>query len=178
VQANTPCLVVVMGVSGCGKSTLAEVIANKMQMLLLEADDFHTAEAKSKMAAGIALDDNIRLPWVERISDKLLSLATSKEDIVLAFSGLRRVHRDKLRQLPFRCIFLWLDVEQRVLQQRLAQRQGHFFAPELLSSQFKALQIPDVQQERDVHRLAPDSFETLPQLMQASHKIICGITHV
>lgn len=178
MKVEQPILVVVMGVSGCGKSTLASEIAKQLGLLFLEADDFHSPQAKALMAKGIALDDSLRQPWVESICEMLTSLAASRESVVLAFSGLRRQHRDRLRQLPFRCVFLWLDVPFANLEQRLAKRQGHFFAPELLASQFQALQQPDLKQEKDVLPVQPHEFANVQSLVQASQKLITGEVYV
>ena len=90
-------VVVVMGVSGSGKTTLARLLADAWQATFLDADDIHDAAAKARMAAGLPLTDAMRDPWVARIADELTRRVANGERVVLAFSGLRRRHRDGSR---------------------------------------------------------------------------------
>ncbi len=50
-------IVVVMGVTGSGKSTIAEILAQRMSWVFLDADQFHSAANKEKMHRGIPLTD-------------------------------------------------------------------------------------------------------------------------
>lgn len=144
-------LIIVMGVSGCGKSTLAAALAKHYDYNFLDADDFHSAEAKALMASGIALTDDNRTPWVAAIKQHLESQADINQHCVLAFSGLKQKHRDELRKAGLRTIVLFLKGEQHTIQGRLEQREGHFMAPRLLTSQFDSLENPEA--EIDVHSI-------------------------
>ena len=53
---------VVMGVSGCGKSTIASAVALRAGATFIDADDLHPASNVEKMAAGIPLTDEDRMP--------------------------------------------------------------------------------------------------------------------
>ncbi|MGZ2461628.1 carbohydrate kinase (thermoresistant glucokinase family), partial [Rhizobium anhuiense] len=59
-----PLAVVVMGVSGCGKSSVGERIAAQNGMAFLEGDQLHPPQNVEKMAQGIPLTDDDRLPWL------------------------------------------------------------------------------------------------------------------
>ena len=65
-------LIIVMGVSGSGKSTVARELAAKLSYEFVEADDFHSEQAKQRMSKGLPLTDDMRLPWVNRIKESLL----------------------------------------------------------------------------------------------------------
>jgi gluconokinase len=92
---NRSSLIVVMGVSGSGKSLLASQLSASLAFSFIEADDFHSDESKTNMAANIALTNDVRQFWVEALSHYLKN--RSDENIVLAFSGLKYKHRQTLR---------------------------------------------------------------------------------
>ena len=97
-----PKLVIVMGVSGCGKSTVGKQLALDLGYTFIEADDFHSVAAKQQMANGIPLTDVMREPWLKRLCQHLDQEVLV--DSVLAYSGLRRRHRQLFRELGFYAI--------------------------------------------------------------------------
>jgi len=147
--ANKPHLFIVMGVSGTGKSTVAQQIANMLNYTMMEADDFHSLSAREKMAQSLPLDDHDREPWINAMLGYLKQQAHAGQDVVLAYSGLRKTHREKFRQLPYQCHYIYLAGDKGVLAERLRARQGHFFGHDLLQSQFDAFDIPQAD-EKDV----------------------------
>ncbi|HCP64908.1 MAG TPA: carbohydrate kinase, partial [Hyphomonadaceae bacterium] len=58
---------VIMGVSGAGKTTLGTALAARLDWRFLDADDFHSPEAKAKIASGVTLDETDRAAWLARI---------------------------------------------------------------------------------------------------------------
>lgn len=147
----TTSLIVVMGVSGCGKSTLGAAIARHYGHTFLDADDFHSAEAKSRMASGLPLNDEMRQPWVEKICARLQQALATHEPLVLAFSGLRRAHRQLIRNQGLRTMVLFMEGDEASIQARVNQRPNHFMNPGLVRSQFEALEIPEG--EKDIVRI-------------------------
>ncbi|HEX7441638.1 MAG TPA: gluconokinase, GntK/IdnK-type, partial [Caldimonas sp.] len=89
--------VVVMGVSGSGKSTVAAGIANALGLHFIDGDSLHSPENVAKMHAGIALRDEDRWPWLDRIGRRLADAAAWPRGVVIACSALRRVYRDRIR---------------------------------------------------------------------------------
>ncbi|MEP6907255.1 MAG: gluconokinase, GntK/IdnK-type [Pseudoxanthomonas sp.] len=148
-------VVVVMGVSGSGKTTLARSLADAWPATFLDADDFHSAASKARMAAGHPLTDRMRLPWVGRLSTELSDRTAAGERVVLAFSGLRRPHRERLRAAGLSLRFLFLHGERALIAARLQARSNHYMSASLLDSQFEALQDP--RGEADVATLEIDS---------------------
>lgn len=55
-------IVVVMGVSGSGKTTLGQALAARLCWRYQDGDDFHSEASKSKMRAGVPLNDDDRGP--------------------------------------------------------------------------------------------------------------------
>ncbi len=137
---STAPLVVVMGVSGCGKSTLAGALAGQLGWSFIEGDDCHTSANRQRMASGLPLDDDMREPWVAEVCRRVLACGGP---LLLAFSGLRRAHRERLSNLRRNVMFLHLQVPTAMLEFRLRQRQGHFMPPDLLGSQLAALEPVD-----------------------------------
>lgn len=139
---SSPLAIVVMGVSGSGKSTVAQALARHYGFLLLDADDFHSVEAKAQMASGVPLTDAQREPWVDALGAALRKCVERGESVVLAFSGLRQAHRQRLRNSGVPMRFVYLHGAPEVIAARLGGRAGHFMPATLLDSQFTALQPP------------------------------------
>lgn len=129
--------VVVMGVCGVGKSAIASRLANSLGINFVDADDFHTDDAKKAMAEGIGLDDAYRLPWLDRVAHEALEAKTST---VIACSALKRIYRDQLRSHQKNTIFVHLVGDRALIAERLANREGHFVGTPLLDSQLETLE--------------------------------------
>lgn len=165
---SAPLLVIVMGVSGAGKSTVSQALAERCGYVYLDADDFHSTEARAHMAAGKPLTDVMRMPWVGTICAHLRKLATEGTHAVLAFSGLRKAHREPLRHCGYRVQFLFLDGDRDTIAARLNGRTGHFMPTSLLDSQFASLERPD--DEPDVQAL--DITPPLTQLLDRAVRLV------
>lgn len=149
-----PRVVIVMGVSGSGKTTLARLLAEAWHATFLDADDLHDETARARMAAGLPLTDAMRDPWVARIADELTTRVAAGERVVLAFSGLRRRHRERLRATGLPLRFLFLHGDKALIAARMRARSGHYMPVSLLDSQFDTLEPPTG--EADVATLAID----------------------
>ncbi len=133
---------IVMGVSGCGKSTMARMLARATGGSCLDADDFHTAESKAKMSAGIPLTDEDRWPWLDRLNWKLLATDENQTPVFLACSALKQKYRDRLIAGLTQARFIYLKGSIELIRSRLANRKGHFMSRALLESQFADLEEP------------------------------------
>jgi gluconokinase len=131
--------VVVMGVAGCGKSAVGQRIAQGLALPLIEGDEFHPASNIEKMKQGQPLQDEDRAGWLDRLGREL---QRHPGGAVLTCSALKRAYRDRLRQAApgLRFVHLALTPEQAL--QRVAARDGHFYPPSLVASQFDALEDP------------------------------------
>jgi gluconokinase len=135
--------IIVMGVSGSGKSTLGGDLARALKCPFLEGDDFHSPEAVARMRAGIALSDDDRWPWLDRLG-RALSVEVAKHGIAVATcSALRRPYRDRLREAISAPVgFVFMDVDSDELLRRLNERKHHYMPPSLLTSQLETLERP------------------------------------
>lgn len=142
-----PPAIVVIGVAGSGKTTVALGLADHYGYAFLDADDFHSAAAKAQMAAGVPLTDAQREPWVEILAGELRHSAAQGRSCVLAFSGLRAAHRQRLRDSGVPLRFVFLQAAPEMIAVRLEARSGHFMPANLLASQFDALQAPTTEKD-------------------------------
>ena len=134
--------VVIMGVAGCGKSAVGQRIAQDLGLPLIEGDEFHPAANIEKMRQGLPLDDDDRAGWLQRLGQELTQHAGGA---VLTCSALKRSYRDTLRTAAPGLRFVHLALSQEQALQRVAARDGHFYPPSLVASQFQALEEPGAE---------------------------------
>lgn len=138
-----PLAVVVMGVSGCGKSSVGERVAAQNGMEFVEGDQLHPAGNVEKMAQGIPLTDDDRLPWLDRIGEEIKTAQRASQGLVISCSALKRSYRDRLRQAADgHLAFVFLEGSRNLLLSRMQARQGHFMPATLLDSQLQTLEPP------------------------------------
>jgi gluconokinase len=134
-------IIILMGVSGSGKTTVGKLLASTLGWEFIEGDDVHPPANKEKMSRGEPLDDSDREPWLAALAGMLRERVRSGRDAVLASSALKDAYRRRLRVSPdVRFVYLKATPEQ--IARRLEKRRGHFFPPDLLRSQFQALEEP------------------------------------
>lgn len=151
-----PLRLVVMGVSGCGKTTLAQALSARLALDMVDGDDLHLPESIRKMSSGIALQDEDRWPWLDRIGESLAApRASAVRGCVVACSALKRVYRDRIRAQAAGVAFVFLHGDARTLHHRMASRVGHYMQPGLLESQLRTLEVPGPD-ETDVLHLGID----------------------
>lgn len=130
-----------MGVCGCGKSAVGEALAARLGAVFLEGDAFHPPENVAKMSRSIPLTDADRLPWLRSLRERLGTVPEG-DPAVLACSALKRRYRDILCDGLPRARFVYLRGTFDQINARMAARSGHFMPPDLLKSQFEALEEP------------------------------------
>lgn len=134
-------IVVLMGVSGSGKTTIGAALAARLHWAFADADEFHSAENKQKMAAGIALSDDERAPWLNSLQQQISGWLAAQQSAALACSALKQTYRDDLLVHPdVRLVFLKGSYD--VIAPRIRERVSHYATESLLSSQFAALEEP------------------------------------
>ncbi|MGH8860726.1 MAG: gluconokinase [Jatrophihabitantaceae bacterium] len=134
-----------MGVSGCGKSTVAGVLAGRLGWDFGEGDDLHPPANVAKMAAGHALTDEDRRPWLERVAGWIREHTDAGRPGIITCSALKRRYRDVLRGDDV--TFVHLDGAKEQIAARLAARHGHYMSASLLDSQFADLEPPGADEK-------------------------------
>jgi carbohydrate kinase (thermoresistant glucokinase family) len=131
-----------MGVSGAGKTAVGKRVARALGLPFHDADDFHPAANRRKMAAGVPLTEADRQPWLEDLARRMTEWE-GEGGAVVACSALRRRHRDVLAADATGAVrFVFLDAPPEVVRARLATRRGHYMPASLLMSQLATLERP------------------------------------
>jgi carbohydrate kinase (thermoresistant glucokinase family) len=157
--ANThgPRVIVLMGVAGSGKTTIGLKLAGGLHWKFRDADEFHPPENVAKMSAGSPLTDRDRAPWLAAIRRYIDERLAGGESAVVTCSALREDYRRLLVADPTKVKLVHLAGDYALILRRLAERQGHFMKPEMLQSQFAALETPHDALTIDV-ALSPDAI--------------------
>jgi gluconokinase len=137
-----PRAVILMGVAASGKTAVGKKVAERLHWTFLDADNFHPAANIEKMKHGIPLNDDDRVPWLQRLHDELQHQLTEGHSVILACSALKESYRNTLRDRISPLTFVLLDVDAETIRDRLQHRTAHFFPKELMESQFATLEKP------------------------------------
>lgn len=131
-------IVLLMGVSGAGKTTLGERLAKRLAWPFIDADDYHPAANVAKMAAGIALEDEDRWPWLDALNRRL----REEHNAVVACSALKESYRARLLAGIVDARVVFLHGAKALIAERVAERKHRYMPASLLESQFAALEPP------------------------------------
>ncbi|TDZ38731.1 Non-canonical non-ribosomal peptide synthetase FUB8 [Colletotrichum spinosum] len=143
-QAAVPSktVVLVAGPCGSGKSTLAASLASWLGAPFVEGDSLHSRVAVDKMSGNLALTDDDRARWLDRIGKRAVE---ALEDlgygsVVVSCSALKKSYRDTLRDVisrsdGARAVFLDLQCEPETLVKRISERKGHYMLASMVEGQ-------------------------------------------
>jgi gluconokinase len=148
-------VILLMGVTGSGKTTVGMALAEALGWRFVDGDTFHPAANVAKMRAGIPLDDDDRAPWLATLGAAIDKWLRSKTNVVLACSALKQSYRDRLMFSPD-VRLVYLRGSRELIAQRLSERHGHYMDPNLLPSQFVALEEPPNAIDVDVDATVPE----------------------
>ncbi len=133
---------IIMGVAGCGKTEVGRLLSQSLRWDFYDADDFHPHENILKMANGIPLDDADRAPWLATLHDLISASLQKKQPCVLACSALKQRYRHRLLEGNHTVQLVYLKGSYDLIWSRLTARPNHFMKPQMLQSQFEALEEP------------------------------------
>jgi gluconokinase len=143
-------IVILMGVSGVGKTTIGTALAASLGWQFVDADDYHPAANVAKMAAGIALQDEDRWPWLDALNAKLREAEARGASVVVACSALKARYRARLTGGLSRYRVVYLHGAFDLIEARMQGRHHRYMPASLLASQFAALEPPQDAIEVDV----------------------------
>ena len=133
-----------MGPAGSGKTTVGKLLASQLSWEFADGDDFHPPDNIERMARGVGLTDEDRVPWLQSIHDAMVQWHAQGCDVVLACSALKRSYRELLgvpsndRNVKL----VYLKGSYNLLLERLRSRKGHYANEQLLASQLADLEEP------------------------------------
>lgn len=151
-------VVVVAGPCGTGKSTLAVRLAEALAVPFIEGDALHSKEAVVKMSRGVALTDEDRGAWLQRVGRRALESVgeLGYDSVLVSCSALKRAYRETLRGhinlAGTRVVFLDLQCGRDALVERLEARKGHYMSAEMVDGQLAVYEGPRAD-ETDVFPL-------------------------
>jgi gluconokinase len=151
LQRRLPLVILLMGVAGSGKTTIGLQLAQELGWSFRDADDFHPPENVAKMSAGMPLDDHDRAPWLAAIRSHIGSCLARGESAIVTCSALKERYRAIVAGDP-RVQLVHLTGDFDLILERMNKRQGHFMKPEMLRSQFAALEPPSGAVPIDIDR--------------------------
>jgi gluconokinase len=134
-------IVLLMGVSGSGKTTVGKLLANNLGWKFEDADGFHSPANIKKMSQGIPLTDEDRQPWLASMASAIRDWLKRSENVILACSALKQKYRDRLLIDP-QVKLVYLRGSFDLILSRMQQRGSHYMRPDMLRSQFEALEEP------------------------------------
>ena len=137
-----------MGVSGVGKTTIGELVSQELGWRFIEGDDYHPRENVAKMAAGTALQDADRWPWLDALNKAL----RKERDAVVTCSALKESYRKRLLAGIAEPRLVYLHAPKSLIAERVAKRKHKYMPASLLDSQFATLEPPRNAIEIDVSR--------------------------
>lgn len=137
-----PKAVVLMGVSGSGKTVVGGLLAERLDWLFLDADDYHPATNISKMSSGKALSDEDRNPWLFNLRELMQQRLAEGQSSVLACSALKKSYREILLADDTRIHLVYLAGDFDLIYARMRSREGHYMKEGMLRSQFATLEPP------------------------------------
>lgn len=167
MDSAAPQSIIVMGVSGSGKTTVAQGVAKATGFRFAEGDDFHSQANRDKMASGHPLTDEDRWPWLRTIGEWISERTAAGESTVVTCSALKRTYRDLLREERPEVSFCHVDVDIEELQQRVANRKGHYMPASLLQSQLDTLEPLDDDEPGVTVLTSGDPDQVLQQVLTA-----------
>lgn len=159
-----------MGVSGSGKSAVAAEVARALSLKLLEADTFHSSENRKKMNKGIPLTDQDREGWLQNLNQEMRDLEGQQTSMILACSALKESYRQILVEgLTSPPRWFLLHGSEKLIRQRMDERQGHFVGSNLLPSQLETLEIPSYAYTLDIRKTVSElTWEIVREVQRPS----------
>jgi gluconokinase len=158
---------IVMGVSGCGKTSVGKALAKRLGWDFYDADNFHPPENVAKMANGIPLNDSDRAPWLATLHDLISSSLKADKSGVLACSALKERYRQQLLKDNAVVQFIYLKGSYDLIWSRMSKRQDHYMKPQMLKSQFEALEEPTnaltMDISKSVNEIVGDILDSLEE---------------
>ncbi len=167
-------IIILLGVSGCGKTTIGKLLSQKINIPFFDGDDFHSKSNIDKMAEGVSLNDDDRLPWLLALANNIEMWAEDK-GAILACSALKETYRTLLTSKFSHVTWVHLSGSQDLIKDRIENRNEHFMPTDLLVSQFNDLEIPDYGIHIDISESPEKIIDTIISKLKNMNQSFFGV---
>ena len=99
------------------------------------------------MAAGIALTDDDRWPWLDTVGARIEQVRREGHGVIATCSALKRAYRDRIRSARPDVRFVYVKGSETLIEARVAARHHEFMPASLLRSQFDTLEEPTLDEQ-------------------------------
>lgn len=170
-NSTRPRFILVMGATGCGKSTFsaefacAAEFARTIDGNFIEGDTLYPPDNIATMRSGRALDDSMRLPWLEAIANAASAAGQAAEKpVTIACYAPKRRNRHLLRARLPGLVPVDLHGSPDLLRQRIETRKGQFMPATLFDSRITDREPP-----------GPDEHAVTVDVAAPPHRILSSI---
>ena len=125
-----------------GKPPSGDGLSERLGWEYYDADDFHPPANITKMASGVPLTDADREPWLDGLRDLITACKQGNRPGVLACSALKQKYRDHLAGEDGDVQVVYFKGSFDQIWARMRLRTNHYMKPNMLKSQFEALEEP------------------------------------
>jgi gluconokinase len=171
-------IVILMGVCGIGKTTIGKLFSALTGWKFEDADDYHSQQNREKMASGIPLTDEDRVPWLTALHERMSQYRREGECAIFACSALKQEYRKQLtgnfKKDEIRLVYLHAPVA--LIQNRIKLRDHAYMNPGLLDSQLATLEEPPDAWPVSVSGTAEQSTEEILTLLRENGMLRNGVT--
>jgi len=159
-------VLLLMGVSGSGKTTIAVELQRLLGWPYIDGDDLHPPANVAKMRSGHPLNDADRLPWLQAIAQWIDDRIAAGEPGIITCSNLKRAYRRITVGDRSGVTLVYLKGDERLIADRINQRQHQYMPGSLLRSQFETLEEPGSDERPIVVPVQGVVGETVALLLQ------------
>jgi gluconokinase len=109
---------------------------------------YHSDASRAKMANNVPLTDEDRWNWLIVLRNEAIKRLENSNGVIVTCSALKHKYRDVLRIANYehptvQIHFIYLRGDRKTLQERVANRKGHYMKEEMVNSQFDNLEEPE-----------------------------------
>jgi carbohydrate kinase (thermoresistant glucokinase family) len=118
------------------------------------------------MSSGTPLTDADRIPWLQRIAQRIDAWRSNGEAGVVTCSALKRAYRDIIVGDRPDVGLVHLRGSRELIGRRMAARKGHFMPTALLDNQFATLQEPSPEERAIVVDVGGAPAEIVDEILR------------
>ena len=137
-----PPIVYLFGLAGAGKNWVGELLQRHFGYFFYDADKEATPAMRQAIAGGAHFSETMRDEFMEVVAGRISELRELHPKLAVAQATYKERHRQRLRELFPKAMFLWVRATQTLLVERLQKRKD-WLAPNYASQIAANFEKPD-----------------------------------